>query len=655
MDERTTRKAGKETQRVPRRLPVGAEVLPGGAGVHFRVWAPRRRSVRVVVDGRPAAPLEPEADGYFASLVPQARAGTDYRFELDGGDGGDAFPDPASRFQPDGPHGPSRVVDPTAFAWTDHDWRGVRPDGLVIYELHVGTFTPDGTWAAAAARELAELKDLGVTCIEVMPVADFAGAFGWGYDGVNLFAPTRLYGDPDDFRRFVDRAHALGVGVILDLVYNHLGPDGNYLKEFSKDYFSTRHKTDWGDAINFDGPNSGPVREFYLANARHWIEEYHLDGFRFDATQNIYDDSADHILAAIARQSREAAGKRGIYLVNENEPQHARLVRPASVGGLGLDALWNDDFHHSATVALTGRNEAYYTDYLGRPQEFISVAKWGYLYQGQHYRWQHKRRGTPALDLPPTAFVNYIQNHDQIANFGHGERCHRMSSPGQFKAMTALLLLMPQTPMLFQGQEFAASSPFHYFADQDAELAKLICAGRTKEMSQFPSVAQPEMLACLPDPCARETFERCRLDLSERGRGFHAQVYRLHKDLLRLRREEAVFRRVQRRGDVDGAVLGPDAFVLRYFGEAGDDRLLVVNLGTDLHLCVVPEPLLAAPLGKAWETQWSSEHPDYGGTGNPPLETRGEDWRLPGENWRVPGRCAVVLRPVADPTAPKNS
>jgi maltooligosyltrehalose trehalohydrolase len=649
MGERNHPGTGEVMDGSRRRLAVGAEVLPGGGGVHFRVWAPGRRRVDAVLEGGASSgvALEPEGNGYFSGGLRAARAGADYRLRLDGES---AFPDPASRFQPQGPHGPSRVVDPAAFAWTDAGWGGIKPAGLVIYELHVGTFTREGTWAAAT-RELEALGDVGVTCVEVMPVADFAGTFGWGYDGVNLFAPTRLYGSPDDFRRFVDRAHGLGIGVILDLVYNHFGPDGNYLGEFSRDYFSKRHKTDWGDAINFDGPNCGPVREFYLANARYWIEEFHLDGYRFDATQNIYDDSESHILGEVARVSRAAAGRRSIYLVNENEPQHTRLVRPVERGGLGLDALWNDDFHHSATVALTGRNEAYYTEYRGGPQEFISAAKWGYLYQGQVYHWQRARRGTPALDLPPTAFVNYIQNHDQIANFGHGQRVHQISSLAQLRAMTAVLLLSPQTPMLFQGQEFAASAPFYYFADHNSDLGKLIFAGRAKEMSQFPSVATPAMQAGLANPCVRETFERSKVDQSERGRGFHAQIYQMHKDLLRLRREEAVFRRVQRRGDVDGAVLGAEAFVLRYFGEDGDDRLLVVNLGTDLHLSVVPEPLLAAPPGKVWEAQWSSEHPKYGGVGNAPLETRGEAWRLPGENWRLPGRCAVVMRPVEAPAA----
>ncbi|HSV13153.1 MAG TPA: alpha-amylase family glycosyl hydrolase, partial [Tepidisphaeraceae bacterium] len=358
-----------------RRMPIGAEALPGG-GVSFRVWAPGHRDVSVVFEDRSIAelPLAPESDGYFAGVSAEAGAGSRYRYRLDGEE--NFYPDPASRSQPDGPHGPSQVIDPTAFQWTDDDWPGVGAAGQVLYEMHVGTFTTEGTWAAAE-RELPALKELGVTCLEVMPVADFAGTFGWGYDGVNLFAPTRLYGSPDDFRRFVDRAHRVGIGVILDLVYNHLGPDGNYLTKFTPDYFNAEHKTDWGDALNFDGRNSGGVRELYLSNARYWIEEFHLDGFRFDATQAIVDSSSRHILAEITETSRRAAGKRSVYLVNENEPQHTRLVGPVDAGGYGMDALWNDDFHHSAMVALSGHNEAYYSDYLGKPQELLAAAKWG--------------------------------------------------------------------------------------------------------------------------------------------------------------------------------------------------------------------------------------------------------------------------------------
>lgn len=629
----------EQTQR-PRRLPVGAEVQPGG-GAHFRVWAPRRQRVEVVLERGPvpgqgeavAVPLAAEGNGYFAGLAAGARAGMYYRFRLDGGH--DLYPDPASRFQPQGPHGPSQLVDPGAFRWTDGGWRGVPLPGQVVYELHVGTFTPEGTWQAAE-RELPELAALGVTALEMMPVADFPGRFGWGYDGVNLFAPTHLYGQPDDLRRFIDRAHALGIGVLLDVVYNHLGPDGNYLPHFAADYFSTRHKTEWGEALNYDGDNAGPVREYFVANAGYWVEEYHFDGLRLDATQSIFDDSPEHILAAVARRVREAGGGRATLLVAENEPQQVRLVRPPDRGGHGLDALWNDDFHHSARVALTGHNDAYYADYLGSPQELVSAVKWGYLYQGQRSTWQRKQRGTPTFGLPPATFVNFLENHDQIANSGRGQRAHQLTSPGRLRALTALLLLGPATPMLFQGQEFAASSPFYFFADHNPDLAKLVRQGRVAFLEQFRSLCAPDIQKCFADPGSPETFERCKLDFAERRR--HAGTYRLHRDLLRLRREDPVFR-AQRPGGVDGAVLGPEAFGLRFFGDGGNDRLLLMNLGLDLHLDPAPEPLLAPPEGRVWDVLWSSEGADYGGHGAAPLETE--------ENWRIPGHAAVVLKPTA--------
>jgi maltooligosyltrehalose trehalohydrolase len=625
-----------------RRLPIGAEALPEGRGVHFRVWVPRRRTVEVVFEAAGIATLRLDAEpgGYFSGVAPRATAGTLYRFRLDGGD--HLYPDPASRFQPDGPHGPSQVIEPRAFAWTDDGWPGITPEGQVLYEMHFGTFTKEGTYAAAA-RLLPELKDLGVTCLEVMPVADFAGRWGWGYDGVNLFAPTRNYGTPDDFRRFIDRAHAEGIGVILDVVYNHLGPDGNYLGAFSEHYTSKKHKGEWGDPINFDDDHAGPVREFYVANARYWVEEFRVDGYRFDATQAILDDSPRHVLAEISEAARRAAGKRKIYLVNENEPQDTRIVRPPSQGGYGMDALWNDDFHHSAMVVLTGRNEAYYTDHLGKPQEFISSAKWGYLFQGQYYTWQRARRGTPAFDLPPSAFVNFIENHDQVANFALGLRTHQMASPAQHRAVVALLLLMPQTPMLFQGQEFAATSPFQFFVDHNPELNKLVCKGRAEFMAQFPSVATPEMRACLPDPSDPQTFHRCKLDHGEKKNPGQAQVYQMYKDLLRLRKETPAFRG-RWRGGMDGAVLGTHVFCLRFFAQDGsdDDRLLMVNTDGDTHLHVAPEPLLAPPMGKRWELAWSSEFPRYGGTGALPLES-------PDESWRIPGRSTSVLRPVSVP------
>jgi maltooligosyltrehalose trehalohydrolase len=618
-----------------RNLPVGAEATP--EGVHFRVWAPSRQRVEVVFEESSSEEwavdfeLAPEKDGYFSGLVKGTGAGALYKYRLDGGD---AFPDPASRFQPQGPHGPSQVTAPSTFQWTDAGWPGAGREGQVIYEMHIGTFTPEGTWEAAA-RQLPELAELGITVVEVMPVAEFPGRFGWGYDGVDLFAPYHLYGEPDDFRRFVDQAHAAGIAVILDVVYNHLGPDGNYLKQLSGSYFTDRYENDWGEAINFDGEGAGPVRELYVANAGYWIAEFHLDGLRLDATQDVKDASQEHILAAVGRRAREAAGQRSIFLVAENEPQETKLVRPPEEGGYGLDALWNDDFHHSAQVALTGRNEAYYTDYKGSPQEMISLSKYGYLYQGQRYSWQEQRRGAAGLGLPASAFVSFLQNHDQVANSARGERCHQLSSPGRFRALTAFLLLGPGTPMLFQGQEFCASSPFLYFADHNPELAAAVRQGRLEFLAQFPSLALPETQRQVPDPESPATFERCKLDLAERER--HAPCYALHRDLLRLRREDPVFRE----GRLDGAVLGPEAFVIRFFGEDGGDRLLLVNLGVDLDLEPVPEPLLAPLAGLRWEVLWSSEDPRYGGGGAPPPEDEEGCWRLPGQ-------AAVVMRLVAE-------
>jgi maltooligosyltrehalose trehalohydrolase len=644
--------SGVSTDFTRRRLPVGAEYFGGGT-THLRVWAPAARHIAVVAASKEYA-LTGEGTGYFSASI-DAEPGTRYQFRID--DSSKLYPDPASRFQPDGPHGPSEIVDPSAFAWTDARWVGVTLPGQVIYELHVGTFTREGTWAAAM-RELEELARIGITVVEIMPVADFNGSFGWGYDGVNLFAPTRLYGSPDDFRRFVDTAHRLGVAVILDVVYNHLGPVGNYLRAFSHAYFTDRYTTAWGEAINFDGPDAGPVREFYIANAGYWIDEFHLDGLRLDATQEIHDSPDDHILLHVGSRAREAARGRDIILIAENEPQETRLVRPAAEGGYGLDALWNDDLHHSALVALTGRAEAYYSDTRGEPQEFISAAKYGYLFQGQPYHWQRKPRGTPAWGLSPTAFVTFLENHDQIANSARGLRGHQLTSPGRWRAMTALLLLMPGTPMLFQGQEFSASTPFLYFADLDAGLAEVVRKGRREFLSQFPSCAAYARNQSLDDPCAEATARRCVLDFRERRS--HAESYAMHRDLLALRRESAF--RASGRGSVDGAVLGERAFVLRFFTDDHlDDRLLIVNLGSDLARSSIAEPLMAPPAPALdWTTKWSSEDPAYGGRGTPSVWTRDDtDHSLGdvhGDRYLFPGESAVVLHPCprspVDPRAP---
>jgi maltooligosyltrehalose trehalohydrolase len=626
--------------KINRRLPVGAEVQPDGR-VHFRVWTPRHEKVEVVLEkysGSDSSPLSfelsPEMNWYFSGIVPGAKEGAHYRFRLDGTD--DLYPDPASRFQPAGPTGPSQVVDPLKFPWTDQAWPGVTIENQVIYEMHIGTFTPQGNWESASAQ-LESLVELGITVIELMPVAEFAGTFGWGYDGVDLFAPCHLYGRPDDFRSFINRAHSLGLGVILDVVYNHLGPVGNYLKEFSESYFSAEHNNEWGEAINFDGPDSGSVREFFSANAGCWIEEFHLDGLRIDATHQMFDKSPEHILASIARQAKEAAGNRKIFIVAENEDQQTRIVHSPDQQGYGLDGVWNDDFHHCAMVAMTGRQEAYFSGYLGTPQEFISSLKYGYLYQGQFSKWQNKRRGAPGFGIKPSAFTIYLQNHDQIANSALGLRIHSITSPGLYRAMTALLLLAPQTPLIFQGQEFAASSPFLFFSNVSPDLADRIYRGRVKFLSQFRSLAKTKREEFFARPEDPQTFLLSKLDLTEREK--HTRSYSLHRDLLRLRMNDPVFH-AQRIGGLDGAVIGPRAFAIRFFGESGDDRLLLINLGLDLSLEPIPEPLLAPPENSFWKLVWSSDDPRYGGSSTASLG--------PLEIWRIPGQAAVVLRPDHD-------
>jgi maltooligosyltrehalose trehalohydrolase len=608
---------------------VGATVLEKGVG--FRVWAPASKSVDVLLNGTPvrAVSLAPEENGYYSGVIEDAKPGDTYRYRLNGDK---SYPDPASRFQPEGPHGPSQIVDPGEYTWHDDGWKtGVHMPGQVIYELHIGTFTHEGTFDAAA-RELAELRRFGITLIEIMPVAECPGRWNWGYDGVDLYAPSHNYGDAHALKRFVDAAHALGMGVILDVVYNHVGPDGNYLPAFSKDYFTNRYVTDWGDPVNFDGPESRAVREFYLQNACYWIVEFHLDGLRLDATQNIYDSGPRHILAELSERTRKAAGSRSIILVAENEPQDVVCITPLEQGGFGLDGMWNDDFHHTARVAFTGRREAYYTDYCGSPQEFVSAAKRGFLYQGQYYRWQKQSRGTPATDQPAQAFILFTQNHDQVANTLQGDRVSRFANAGLYRALTALMLLAPGTPMFFMGQEFGATTPFLFFTDHQAPLAEMVRKGRAEFLQQFPSYASKEAQAAIPDPGDPETFARSRLNFEERS--LHAPLYRFHEDLLRLRREDPIIAR-QDWKRLDGAVLSSEAFVLRFFGDAPRDRLLVVNLGTDLAGPSTPEPLLAAPRGSQWRVLWSSDHPSYGGPGviAPCTES----------GWHLPGRSAVLL------------
>lgn len=612
-----------------RRYPIGAEIIPK-EGVHFRVWAPEHKEVTLVLEKPNEEPsfhrMKREKNGYFSLLVPEATKNSLYRFQIDQSERW--FSDPASKYQPEGPFGASSVLD-TNYNWNDAKWSGVSLEGQIIYEMHLGTFTHKGTYLSAM-DQLPELAALGITLIELMPVNDFPGEFGWGYDGVNLFAPCHIYGHPNHLKAFIDKAHSLNMGVILDVVYNHFGPEGNYLLEFSKEYLSEKNHTDWGKAINYDHPSS---REFFLTNIRYWIEEYHFDGYRFDATPWIFSSTPTHVLAEMTAEAKKAAGKRSIITIGENEPQDIKLLKNYEEGGYGFDAMWNDDFHHTACVRLTGKREAYYTDYLGSCQEFISSLKYGFLYQGQYYDWQKQKRGVYNKNYKPASLVIFLENHDQIANSGHGERLNKLSDPGSYKALTCLLLLGPNTPMLFQGQEFGSSKPFHYFADHSANIKALVKKGRKEELSQFPRLATKEAHKALIDPGNPLTFTECKLDLTEREK--HAHVYALHRDLIKLRKEDPVFKMVSTLR-FDGAILGPDSFLIRYFGN-DEDRLMIINFGPDHHFNPAPEPLLVAGVDQDWEMLWSSESIIYGGQGTPPINT---------PYWKILGHSAIVLKSV---------
>jgi maltooligosyltrehalose trehalohydrolase len=585
--------------------------------VTFLVWAPKCRHIDLVIQGRTYS-LNEEENNYFSLDLDDIQPGTTYGYRLDQSER--LYPDPASRFQPEGPHGPSQIIDRNAFKWTDQEFKGIDKKKAILYEMHIGTFTPEGTWKSAIEK-LPFLVEIGITVIEMMPVNEFCGKFNWGYDGVSLFAPTHNYGHPDDLKAFINEAHKLGLGVILDVVYNHFGPDGNYLPLYS-DHYLKKRETEWGRGINFDEEGNHGVRDYFTSNARYWIEEFHFDGFRFDACHAMQDSSETHILHAIQKAARGAAPHKTLYLIAENEQQQIRLVKH-----YGLDSIWNEDFHHTAYVRLTGHAEAYYKDYMGSAQEFVSGAKYGFLFQGQWYRHQKKRRGSYALDREPTCFVNFLENHDQVANSPGCQRLKTFSQAGSYRAMTALLLLSPQIPLLFQGQEFGTQSPFHYFSDQPGDLPEKIFEGRKEFMTQFESY-DPSLI---PLPGDEETFLQSKLDWK-----INEGILQMYKDLIRLRHHDPVFSNYKK---LDGAIIAKDAFLLRFWGEE-DERLVVFNFGIDHFFDPSPEPLIAPPFGQVWGVMWSSEATIYGGYGHRPIHKVG--------NWHITGRSAFIYKGVAN-------
>lgn len=504
--------------------PLGA--IPKDDGVQFRVWAPKAESINLALhDPAQLLPMNDAGYGYFERFVEGAAPGARYRYGLDNAH---RFPDPASRFQPDGVHNASVVVDPTQYSWSDSDWAGLARDERVVYELHVGTFTEAGTFAGVQDK-LDHLADLGVTAIELMPVADFPGRWNWGYDPAAFYAPSRAYGSPDDLRALVDAAHQAGLAVFLDVIYNHLGPDGAYVAAFAP-MFTDKHETPWGQAINLDDEHSAGVRHFFIHNALHWLHEYHLDGLRLDATHALHDESTPHFLAALHDAVHQLDGPRR-HLIAEDPRNPNHFLQPRAKGGYGLDGIWADDFHHQVRHLTAGDSEGYYASYDGHTtEELATTVRDGWYYRGQTFPSTGEPWGTDPGGIDLDQCVICIQNHDQVGNRPTGRRLTDGVAPAAYRAATALLLFAPETPLLFMGQEWAASAPFQFFTDHYAELGEQVRAGRKREFEDFSGFQ-----GTAPDPQAEATFRRSKLDWDEAARGDHAKTLALYRDLLALR------------------------------------------------------------------------------------------------------------------------
>jgi len=600
--------------------PVGARVI--SAGVSYRVWAPDQREMRILVKGSGASrqlQLAPEDQGYWSVFDAKGRAGDLYRFRLADGR---FMPDVASRFQPQGVHGPSECINPSEYRWHCDFWTRPGWTGQTIYEIHLGALTAAGTYRAAIAK-LDQVRELGAEAVEIMPLGDFDGGRNWGYDGVALYAPARCYGRPDDLRALVDAAHERGLAVILDVVYNHLGSSGNYLAEYCADYFRPDQATPWGRTFNLDGARSRPVRDFLVGNAAYWLDEFRFDGLRLDATHAISDQSSPHLLAEIAA----AAHARGGFVIAEDERNQAEILRLPDGAGFGLDAAWADDFHHQVRVALTGIREAYFGAYRGTAADLASTLTHGWTYRGQPYGpWGGRARGSPCDHLPANAFVVCIENHDQIGNRAKGERLEHLVTPRQFRAASMLLCLGPYAPLIFMGQEWAASTPFLFFTDHGGELGARVSEGRRRE---FEGHGPHWSAADLPDPEAPATFADSKLHWQERDEETHAAVLALYRECLRWRRTW-----------LRGPVLQRERWLVR---QAGEFVAIRYQIGEDARLLLAalrPEPFPSGPLpaafeppaGRVWRIALHSEAARFGGEERP----RGlHDWRIdgPGAVW----------------------
>ncbi|MFY9842429.1 MAG: malto-oligosyltrehalose trehalohydrolase [Terriglobales bacterium] len=522
-------------------MPFGTRRLDDGS-TSFRLWAPAARQVelRLGAEVRPThIPLHQRDSGWFELLTDDLKPGMQYRFRIDGTQ---TVPDPASRFQPLDVHGPSEVIDPDAFDWQDHTWHGRAWEEAVIYELHVGAFTPAGTFAAASDR-LDYLAELGITALELMPVADFPGQRNWGYDGVYPFAPDSVYGRPEDLKEFIQSAHSRGMMVLLDVVYNHFGPEGNYLGCYAPQFFTDRHRTPWGNGINFDGLESRTVRDFFIHNALYWLNEYHFDGLRLDAVHAIADDSGPDILTELAEVVRGDTPDRQVHLILENDRNQARyLERTARCRPHTYTSQWNDDIHHAVHVLITGEKDGYYVDYSQHPLDQLGrCLVEGFAYQGEPSLHRNgNTRGEPTASLPLNAFVSFLQNHDQVGNRAFGERITKLADPRAVRAAVAILMLAPSPPLLFMGEEFGAETPFLFFCDFEKHLATAVTAGRRSEFAQFKEFSDPAARERIPDPNAATTFEASCLHWSEIAQPHHQKWLAFYRQLLRLRSEHIV-------------------------------------------------------------------------------------------------------------------
>jgi maltooligosyltrehalose trehalohydrolase len=591
------------------KLPFGSTVEPDG--IRFRIWAPDASQVLVSIEGNEPAThqMQRGTGGYHHAFVAGAGHGTRYRFLIDG----DAVPDPASRSQPDGVSGASEAIDPNGFAWSDEDWTGLTMDQLVIYELHIGTFTLRGTFDAAIQR-LDDLVALGVTAIEIMPVADFAGTRNWGYDGVALFAPARVYGGAAGLKRLVDAAHRRGLAVILDVVYNHFGPDGNYLPAITGGrIFNSRHQTPWGNAVNYDGPDSAPVRDFVVQNALYWAHEYHIDGLRLDATHAMVDDSPVHILREIADALHALPGPR--VVIAEDDRNERRLVLSPDAGGYGLDAVWADDLHHQLRRFTAGDRDSYFASYRGTMSDIVETLRRGWLFEGQWSEHHGAPRGTPAHDLPPRAFIHCLQNHDQVGNRAFGDRFHEAVTLAEYRVLSALLLLSPFTPLLFMGQEWAAASPFQFFTDFPRDLGALVTAGRRQEFAGFSAFRDASQGGEIPDPQSEATFLRSRLRWDERTRAPHAQILALYRELLSLRATLPALR-CRDRGSFVVEMLHDRGLAMRREAADGSAVLFLAQLGDETHQLSARHSLMSLAPGDEWTVKLSTEDRRFGGGGS---------------------------------------